>query len=158
LFREFAITVTMTIAVSAFVSLTLSPMMCSLFLRNEKQKRHSRAYMVIEHGFEKVVAGYTRGLDWVLAHQRLTLGVFLITLAATVVLYIFEPKGFFPQQDTDVLAGLTDASQDVSFAASIDLQKRVMEQVVQKDPDVAAWAAAVGGSRPVNTGFAIVRL
>jgi hydrophobic/amphiphilic exporter-1 (mainly G- bacteria), HAE1 family len=158
LFREFAITVTMTIAVSAFVSLTLSPMMCSLFLRNEKQKRHSRAYMAIERAFEKIVAGYTRGLDWVLAHQPLTLTVFLITLAASVILYIFVPHGFFPQQDTDVLAGLTDAAQDVSFAASIDLQKRVMEQVVAKDPDVEAWASAVGGSRPVNTGFAIARL
>ena len=157
LFREFAITVTMTIAVSAFVSLTLSPMMCSLFLKSEKKARHGHLYMVFERGFEKLVAGYTRGLDWVLQHQRLTLIVFLITVATSVVLYVFEPKGFFPQQDTGVLAGLTDTSQDVSFGASIDLQKRIMD-VVGKDPDVAGWATAVGGSRPVNTGFAIVSL
>jgi HAE1 family hydrophobic/amphiphilic exporter-1 len=157
LFREFAITVTMTIAVSAFVSLTLSPMMCSLFLKNEKKTRHGHLYMVFERGFEKLVAGYTRGLDWVLQHQRLTLVVFLITVAASVLLYILEPKGFFPQQDTGVLVGLTDTSQDVSFGASIDLQKRIMD-VVGKDPDVVSWATAVGGSRPVNTGFAIMSL
>src|SRR4029077_13656687 len=93
----------------------------------------------------------------VLQHQRLTLIVFLITVATSVVLYVFEPKGFFPQQDTGVLAGLTDTSQDVSFGASIDLQRRIMD-VVGKDPDVAGWATAVGGSRPVNTGFAIVSL
>ena len=157
LFREFAITVTMTIAVSAFVALTLSPMMCALFLRSEKKARHGRLYMLIEHGFEKLVAGYTRGLDWVLAHQRTTLVVFLITVATSVVLYIFEPKGFFPQQDTGVLAGLTDTSQDVSFSESVRLQKEIMA-VVQQDPDVASWAAAIGGGRPVNTGFAIVGL
>ena len=157
LFREFAITVTMTIAVSAFVSLTLSPMMCSLFLKSEKQARHGHLYMMFERGFDKLVAGYTRGLDWVLQHQHTTLVVFLITLATTVVLYIFEPKGFFPQQDTGVLTGQTDTTQDVSFRTSIDLQKRIMD-VVGKDPDVAGWATAVGGSRPVNTGFAIVSL
>ena len=157
LFREFAVTVTMTIAVSAFVSLTLSPMMCSLFLRSEKRTQHSRIYMVIERGFEKLVAGYTRGLDFVLHHQRPTLIVFLITVVTTVVLYILEPKGFFPQQDTGVLAGLTDTSQDVSFAASVDLQKRIMA-VVAKDPDVASWGTAIGGSRPVNSGFAIIGL
>ncbi len=157
LFREFAITVTMTIAVSAFVALTLSPMMCSLFLKNEKQARHGRVYMVIEHGFEKLVAGYTHGLDWVLKHQRTTLVVFLVTVATTVVLYIYEPKGFFPQQDTGVLAGLTEASQDVSFAESVALQKKIMA-IVQADPDVSSWAAAIGGGRPVNTGFAIVGL
>ena len=157
LFREFAITVTMTIAVSAFVALTLSPMMCSLFLKNEKQARHGRVYMLIEHGFEKLVAGYTHGLDWVLKHQRTTLVVFLVTVATTVVLYIYEPKGFFPQQDTGVLAGLTEASQDVSFAESVALQKKIMA-IVQADPDVSSWAAAIGGGRPVNTGFAIVGL
>jgi hydrophobic/amphiphilic exporter-1 (mainly G- bacteria), HAE1 family len=157
LFREFAITVTMTIAVSAFVSLTLSPMMCSLFLRNEKKTRHGHLYMLFEHAFDRLIAGYTRGLDFVLRHQRTTLIVFVITVATSVVLYIYEPKGFFPQQDTGVLVGLTDTSQDVSFGASIDLQKRIMD-VVQKDSGVESWATAVGGSRPVNTGFAIMGL
>jgi hydrophobe/amphiphile efflux-1 (HAE1) family protein len=157
LFREFAVTVTMTIAVSAFVSLTLSPMMCSLFLRSEKRAQHGRLYMVFERGFEKLVAGYTRGLDFVLRHQRPTLIVFLMTVALSIVLYVLEPKGFFPQQDTGVLVGLTDTSQDVSFRASVDLQKRIMN-VVGKDPDIAAWATAVGGGRPINTGFAIMGL
>ncbi len=157
LFREFAITVTMTIAVSAFVALTLSPMMCALFLKSEKRATHGPLYMFIERGFEKLVAGYTRGLDWVLRHQRTTLIVFLVTVATSIVLYVFEPKGFFPQQDTGVLAGLTEASQDVSFVESIRVQKEIMA-VVQQDPDVASWAAAIGGGRPVNTGFAIVGL
>jgi HAE1 family hydrophobic/amphiphilic exporter-1 len=157
LFREFAITVTMTIAVSAFVSLTLSPMMCSLFLRSEKRAEHGRFYMFIERRFDKLVAGYTHGLDWVLKHQRTTLVVFLITVATTVVLYVLEPKGFFPQQDTGILSGLTDMSQDVSFSASVDLQRRIMD-VVQKDPDVSSWATAIGGSRPINTGFVIIGL
>ena len=157
LFREFAITVTMTIAVSAFVSLTLSPMMCSLFLKSEKRARHGRLYLFIEKGFDKLFAGYTRGLDWVLQHQRITLTVFLVTLATTVVLYIMEPKGFFPQQDTGILAGVSDTSQDASFGASVDLQRRIID-VVDKDPAVASWATFVGGSRPVNDGFVIVGL
>ena len=157
LFREFAVTVTMTIAVSAFVSLTLSPMLCSLFLKSEKRARHGRMYLFIEKGFDKLVAGYTRGLDFVLHHQRPTLIVFLFTLATTVVLYIYEPKGFFPQQDTGVLAGLSDAAQDVSFEESVRLQKQIMT-IVGQDPDVSGWAAAIGTGRPVNTGFVIVGL
>ena len=157
LFREFAVTVTMTIAVSAFVSLTLSPMMCSLFLRNEKQQRHSRAYMFIERGFDKLIAGYTHGLDFVLRHQKSTLVVFMLTVATTVVLYIYEPKGFFPQQDTGILAGLTEGAQDISFEESVRLEQQIMS-IVGKDPAVSGWAGAIGGSRPVNTGFAIVAL
>ena len=105
LFREFAIVVTLTIVVSACVSLTLSPMMCSLFLRDERHVRHGRIYNVVEKFFNAVVAGYTRGLDWVLAHQRITLMVFLITLCSTAVLYVVVPKGFFPQQDTGLISG-----------------------------------------------------
>src|ERR1700683_3344889 len=84
LFREFAITVTMTILVSAFVALTLSPMMCALFLRDEKHVRHGRLYLTIERGFAKMLEGYTRGLDFVLRHQRPTLFVFLATIVASV--------------------------------------------------------------------------
>jgi len=98
LFREFAITMTLTIAVSAFVALTLSPTMCALFLRDEKHAKHGKAYMVVERAFDKILAGYTRGLDFCLDHKRATLITFLITMAATVVLYIEIPKGFFPQR------------------------------------------------------------
>ncbi len=157
LFREFAITVTMTILVSAFVALTLSPMMCALFLRDEKHVRHGRVYLVIERGFERLLAWYTRGLDFVLRHQPVTLLVFLLTVLATVGLYMVEPKGFFPQQDTGIIAGLSDAAQDVSFEEMMKLQHELTD-VVAKDPDVASWGASVGGSRPLNNGFAVIGL
>src|SRR3569832_946281 len=89
LFREFAVTVTVTIAVSAFVSLTLSPMLCSLFLKNEHETKHGRSYLMIERGFEALVHGYERGLDFVLRHQKATMLVFLGTVAATGVMYVF---------------------------------------------------------------------
>ncbi|MDZ5649505.1 multidrug efflux RND transporter permease subunit [Nitrospirillum sp. BR 11828] len=158
LMREFAITVTMTIAVSAFVSLTLSPMMSALFLKDEKHARHGRAYMVIEGCFDWLVNRYARGLDFVLRHQRMTLMVFFATVAATVALYIAIPKGFFPQQDTGIIAGLADASQDVSFNEMVRLQHQLTD-IVAQDPDVAAWATSVGGgSRPINNGFIVIGL
>jgi hydrophobic/amphiphilic exporter-1 (mainly G- bacteria), HAE1 family len=157
LFREFAITMTMTIVVSAFVALTLSPTMCALFLRDEKHARHGKAYMVIERGFDKLLAGYTRGLDFVLDHKRATLVTFLITLAATVLLYIEIPKGFFPQQDTGIISGLTDAPQDISFEEMVRRQHAVFD-VVGRDPDIASYGTGIGGNRPINTGFVILGL
>jgi HAE1 family hydrophobic/amphiphilic exporter-1 len=157
LFREFAITVTMTILVSAFVALTLSPMMCSLFLRDERHAKHGRAYQAVERAFEKVLHQYTRGLDFVLAHQKPTLIVFLLTVVLSGVLYVYEPKGFFPQQDTGIISGISDASQDISFAEMLKLQHQLMD-VVGQDPDVAAWASGLGGSRPVNNGFVAIGL
>jgi hydrophobic/amphiphilic exporter-1 (mainly G- bacteria), HAE1 family len=157
LFREFAITMTMTIVVSAFVALTLSPTMCALFLRNEKHARHGKAYMVIERGFDKLLAGYTRGLDFVLDHKGATLVTFLITLAATVLLYIEIPKGFFPQQDTGIISGLTDAPQDISFEEMVRRQHAVFD-VVGRDPDIASYGTGIGGNRPINTGFVILGL
>jgi hydrophobe/amphiphile efflux-1 (HAE1) family protein len=157
LFREFAITMTMTIVVSAFVALTLSPTMCALFLRDEKHAKHGKAYMVIERGFDKLLAGYTRGLDFVLDHKRATLVTFLITLAATVMLYIEIPKGFFPQQDTGIISGLTDAPQDISFEEMVRRQHAVFD-VVERDPDIASYGTGIGGNRPINTGFVILGL
>jgi hydrophobe/amphiphile efflux-1 (HAE1) family protein len=157
LFREFAITVTMTIAVSAFVSLTLTPMMCSRFLRDEKHARHGRIYQMSERFFERMLATYTRGLDFVLRHQGATLLTFFVTVATTVGLYIVEPKGFFPQQDTGIIAGLADASQDVSFGEMVRLQHQLTD-VIAQDPDVAGWATAVGGSRPLNNSFVVIGL
>ena len=157
LFREFAITMTMTIVVSAFVALTLSPTMCALFLRDEKHAKHGKAYMVIERGFDKLLAGYTRGLDFVLDHKRATLVTFLITLAATVMLYIEIPKGFFPQQDTGIISGLTDAPQDISFEEMVRRQHAVFD-VVGRDPDIASYGTGIGGNRPINTGFVILGL
>jgi HAE1 family hydrophobic/amphiphilic exporter-1 len=157
LFREFAVTVTMTIAVSAIVALTLSPMMCALFLRNEKEATHGRFYMTLERGFQWLLDHYTRGLDFVLRHQRATLLSFLATVTAAGFMYAIVPKGFFPQQDTGIIQGLTDAPQDVSFEEMLRLQRRITD-VVSQDPGVASWAAFVGGGRPLNNGFVILGL
>ena len=157
LFREFAVTVTMTIAVSAVVALTLSPMMCSLFLRDEKHAQHGRFYLTLERGFQWMVHHYTRGLDFVLRHQRATLATFIITVAIAGIMYVIVPKGFFPQQDTGIIAGLTDAPEDVSFDAMLHLEGSLTD-VLAKDPGVESWAAFVGGSRPLNNGFVILGL
>ena len=157
LFREFAITMTMTIAVSAFVALTLSPTMCALFLRDEKHARHGKAYMVVERAFDKLLAGYTRGLDFVLDHKRATLITFLITVALSVLLYIEIPKGFFPQQDTGIISGLSDAPQDISFDEMVRRQ-RLLTNVLEHDPDIASYGTGIGGNRPVNNGFVIIGL
>ncbi|AXI01657.1 multidrug efflux RND transporter permease subunit [Aquirhabdus parva] len=151
LFREFAITVTMTIAVSALVSLTLSPMMCALFLRDERHAQHGKVYMFIEGLFDKLLAGYSRALDKVLRHQGLTMIVFVLTIVSTGFLYVAIPKGFFPQQDTGIIAGLSDAAQDISFDEMVRVQHRLTD-VIAKDPDIAGWAASVGGTRPLNNG------
>jgi hydrophobic/amphiphilic exporter-1 (mainly G- bacteria), HAE1 family len=157
LFREFAITMTLTIVISAFVSLTLSPMMCALFLRDEKHVKHGKAYMAVERAFDRLLAGYTRGLDFCLNHKRATLITFLITVAATVVLYIEVPKGFFPQQDTGIISGLSDAPQDISFDEMVRRQHALMD-IVAKDPGVESYGTGLGGSRPINNGFVVIGL
>jgi len=157
LFREFAITMTATIAVSAFVALTLSPTMCALFLRDEKHAKHGRAYMVIERGFDRLLAGYTRGLDFVLKHRFATLVTFIITVALTVVLYIEIPKGFFPQQDTGIISGLSDAPQDISFDEMVRRQ-HLLTDVLERDPDIAGYGTGLGGNRPLNNGFIVIGL
>jgi hydrophobic/amphiphilic exporter-1 (mainly G- bacteria), HAE1 family len=157
LFREFAITLTMTIIVSAFVALTLSPTMCAIFLRDEKHVQHGRAYMFIERGFDRLLEGYRRGLEFVLRHQRATLFTFVCTVALTVILYIVIPKGFFPQQDTGIIVGLSDAPQDISFD-EMTRRQRQLTDIIGRDPDVQSYGAFIGGSRPVNTGFLILGL
>ena len=157
LFREFAITMTITIAVSAFVALTLSPTMCALFLRDEKHAKHGRFYNAIEKAFDNILAGYTRGLDFCLDHKRLTLSVFLVTVAATVALYIYIPKGFFPQQDTGVISGLTDAPQDISFNEMVR-RNHLVTDILSKDPEIAAYGTGIGGGRPMNNAFVIIGL
>src|SRR5882757_2073680 len=157
LFREFAITMTMTIVISAFVALTLSPTMCALFLRDEKHAKHGKIYMAIERAFDRLLAGYTRGLDFCLDHKRATLTVFLITVAATVFLYIEIPKGFFPQQDTGIISGLSDAPQDISFDEMVRRQHALLD-IVAKDPDIQSYGTGLGGSRPLNNGFVVIGL
>jgi hydrophobe/amphiphile efflux-1 (HAE1) family protein len=157
LFREFAITMTMTIVISAFVALTLSPTMCALFLRNEKAVKHGRFYQAIENAFDRMVEAYMRGLDIVLDHRRTTLLVFLVTLVLTVVLYVEIPKGFFPQQDTGNLTGVSDAPQDISFREMVRRQ-HLLTDVLSKDKDIQSYGSILGGSRPLNNGFVIVGL
>ena len=154
LFREFAVVVTMTILVSAFVSLTLTPMMCSRFLTDQKHAAHGTAYIIAERFFDGLLRSYDRGLKWVLRHQGLTLGVLLFTILATVYLYIVIPKGFFPQQDTGFIYGFSEAREDISFKAMMERQLALGE-IVAKDPDIASFAVsagATGGSQTVNTG------
>jgi hydrophobe/amphiphile efflux-1 (HAE1) family protein len=145
LFREFAVTVTMTILVSAVVSLTLTPMMCSRFMRGERHVRHGRLYMLSERGFDLLLAGYRRTLDVALRHQRTTLAVFIATVVATGYLFVTIPKGFFPQQDTGLILGTSEAAQDVSFAEMVRRQ-RTLGEIVMKDPAVATVGMNIGTS------------
>src|SRR5437773_2456331 len=115
LFREFAITLSVTILVSAIVSLTLTPMMCSKILRHKPESQQGRFYRWSEKGFNWVIERYGTTLRWVLNHQTTTLLVAGITLAATILLYIIAPKGFFPVQDTGLILGISEAPQSISF-------------------------------------------
>ena len=114
LFREFAVTLSMAIVVSAFVALTLTPMMASRFLRPPKEAHHGRLYACSERGSTRSLHAYERGLDIVLRHQFITLCVFFATLALSVYLFVIIPKGFFPQQDTGLLTGISEAAQETS--------------------------------------------
>ncbi|HTO83471.1 MAG TPA: multidrug efflux RND transporter permease subunit [Methylomirabilota bacterium] len=142
-FREFAVTITMAILISGFVSLTLTPMLCSRFLRSEAGA-HGWFYRTLEAAFTAMLSAYRWALDWVLAHRRLTLGVTLITLAVTGYLYAAVPKGFFPTEDTGLLTATTEAAEDISFDAMVVLQKQIAE-IVRQDPDVDVVTSSVGG-------------
>jgi HAE1 family hydrophobic/amphiphilic exporter-1 len=160
LFREFAVTMAMTIIVSAVVSLTLTPMMASRFLKSHDQERHGRLYNLSEKGFVGMARGYEIGLDFVLRHRLITLLSFIATVVATGYLFVVIPKGFFPQQDTGILFGTTEAGQDVSFPAMLKLQEEV-GAVVQADPAVATIAMALGagvGNAAQNNGRMFITL
>ncbi|MEA2836995.1 MAG: hydrophobic/amphiphilic exporter (mainly bacteria), family [Bradyrhizobium sp.] len=158
LFREFAVTLTMAIFVSLVVSLTLTPMMASRFLRSHKETQHGRFYQWSERAFDAMLRGYERGLDLALKWRLTTLGIFFATLALSVYLFVIIPKGFFPQQDTGLITATSEAAQDISFAD----MKRHQEQlgaIVQADPDVASVAMSVGGSGgALNTGRMFITL
>ena len=154
LFREFAITLSTAVAVSAFVSLTLTPMMCAKMLRREDEQRENALQRFFERGFARVLRWYDRSLTWVLRHQNATLLVAAATLVATAVLYVYVPKGLLPQQDTGLLIGVTDAAQDISFEAMLAVQRAVTD-AVRQDPDVERVAAFVGAgtvNATPNTG------
>jgi hydrophobe/amphiphile efflux-1 (HAE1) family protein len=159
LFHEFAITVTAAIVVSVVVSLTLTPMLCSRFLVSEHDRKHGRLYHIIEGGFDAVVEGYRRGLDFVLDHQFPTLLVFLATVAMTGVLFVVVPKGFFPTQDIGMILGISEAGQDVSAAKMQDVQRQLSE-VIATDPDIADFGSFFGPSygNTQNTGRFVIGL
>ncbi len=150
LFREFAVTVSIAVLVSGMVSLTLTPMMCSRFLKRD-EGQHGWLYRAVEREFEALLGGYRRTLDIALRHQFVMLLVFLGTLGLTAALYVIIPKGFFPPQDTGVMVVITDAGQDVSFAEMGRLQQNVAE-VVGSDPDVASYSSTIGAGIGGQTG------
>jgi len=153
LFREFALTVTASIVVSAMVSLTLAPMMCSRFMQRETQN-HGRVYRVIEGGFTAMLNFYQRTLDVVLRHQAITLGVFFATMALTVVMAIEIPKGFFPIQDTGVIQGFAEAAQETSPEEMMRLMHKIGD-VILHDPDIQGFGSqtgSTGSAQSANTG------
>ncbi len=152
LFREFAITVTAAIAVSVVVSLTLTPMLASRFMSRHTD-RHGRLFRTIESGFDALLAGYRRMLDVVLRHQLSTLIVFFVTLATTVAMFVYIPKGFFPIQDTGLITGLSEAAQDVSPTEMKRLQVE-LATVLERDPDIASFGSFFGSGtgNTLNTG------
>ena len=143
LFREFAITLSVTILVSAVVSLTLTPMMCSRILKSTHGRKQTRFYVASEKAFNNIIAFYGRTLKLVLKHQTATLVVAAATLVLTVLLYIFIPKGFFPVQDTGIIQGISEAAQSVSFPAMAEKQQQLSHLILQ-DPAVESLSSFIG--------------
>ncbi len=158
LFREFAVTLSVAIAVSLLVSLTTTPMLCAKFLKARDESRHGPIYRASERAFQWLHHEYDAGLRWVLRHQWLILGVAVGTAFLNIYLFIIVPKGFFPQQDTGRLSGQTMAAQDISFPAMRDKQ-RTLAQMTLDDPAVRSVTAFAGGGRSSNnTGFMFIAL
>jgi multidrug efflux pump len=160
LFREFAITLAIAILISAFVSLTLTPMMCARLLRHVPEAEQGRFYRVTGEFLERVIARYARMLEWVLDRQGLTLLVAVGTLVVTALLYVVVPKGFFPLQDTGAIQGITEAAQSISFPAMSERQQAAAE-VVLKDPAVASLSSFIGvdgSNATLNSGRMLISL
>jgi HAE1 family hydrophobic/amphiphilic exporter-1/multidrug efflux pump len=154
LLREFAVVVTLTITMSAFISLTLTPMMCSRYLSEPKDARHGWWYLKAEAFFEWLLAAYDRGLKWSLAHRGVMVGVLFFTVFATGYPYVVMPKGFFPQEDTGYVQGISEARQDISFSAMTQHQFALAD-IIGRDPgvaDVAFVVGVTGGSQSNNNG------
>ena len=160
LFREFAVTLAVTILVSAFVSLTLTPMMCAKLLRHQKKEEESWFYRKSEDAFNAVIALYGRTLKFVLRFQGTTLLVTAATLVGTILLYIYVPKGFFPVQDTGVILGVSEAPQDISFTA-MSQRQQALTDVILKDPAVESLSSFIGidgTNTTLNTGRVQINL
>ncbi|WP_423382791.1 efflux RND transporter permease subunit [Burkholderia sp. LMG 32019] len=143
LFSEFAVTLAVTILISAVVSLTVVPMLCARILRAQSESQPGRFERFSERIFERTLAAYERALKWVLRHQPLTLAVALVTLALTLILYVAIPKGLFPVQDVGTIQGISVADTSVSYAAMVERQAQLADALL-KDPDVASLTSYVG--------------
>jgi multidrug efflux pump len=160
LFREFAITLSVTILVSAVVSLTLTPMMCSRLLRHQTEAQQTRFYRASERVFNAVIEFYGRTLRWVLKHQTATLLVAAATLVLTIVLYIIVPKGFFPVQDTGIIQGISEAPQTISFPEMARRQQQ-LAQTILNDPAVESLSSFIGidgTNTTLNSGRILINL
>jgi len=157
LFREFAVVLSVAIAVSLIVSLTTTPTMCAKFLRANHEKKHNHIYRASEWVFDHMLGTYRHALAWVLRHQPLTFGVTIATACLSIYLYILVPKGFFPQQDTGRISGSVQAAQDISFEA-MSGKMRQFVNIVIKDPAVATIVGFAGGGNTYNTGRMFITL
>ena len=160
LFREFAVTLSVTILVSAVVSLTLTPMMCSRLLHKSSEEKPNAVARFSEHMFDRIVAFYGRTLRWVLNQRAATLVVAILTLVLTVVLYIIVPKGFFPVQDTGVVQGITQAAQNISFNAMAEKQQQ-LAKIILTNSDVASLSSFIGVdgiNTTLNSGRILINL
>ncbi|WP_035971969.1 efflux RND transporter permease subunit [Bradyrhizobium sp. WSM3983] len=159
LFREFAITVSVALVLSLVISRTLTPMMCAYLLKPESHE-HGRLYRWSERGFDLLLNAYEAGLKVVLRHRFVTLMVMIGTIVVTGYLYVIIPKGFFPQQDTGLILGQSEAAQDISFQAMAERQQAMLDAVM-RDPAVATVGSAVGaggGTTTVNDGRVFIQL
>jgi HAE1 family hydrophobic/amphiphilic exporter-1 len=151
LFHEFAVTIGVAILVSGVVSLTLTPMLSSRFLRSTHGKEQGRFYQTTERLYERWLKSYERSLDWVMARRRATMAFSIVILVLTGVLFVIAPKGLFPTDDTGQLLGTTEAAEGVSFATLIEDQQQVAAMIA-RDPDVRSVTSAVGTSAAANQG------
>jgi multidrug efflux pump len=160
LFREFAVTLGVTILISAVVSLTLTPMMCARLLKHTPEEQQSRLFRASQQVYDKIIDFYARTLRWVLRHQTGTLLVAASTLVLTIFLYIVVPKGFFPVQDTGIILGISEAPQSISFPAMAERQQ-ALARVILKDPAVASLSTFIGvdgTNTTLNSGRVLINL
>jgi multidrug efflux pump len=160
LFHEFAITLSVTIVISAIVSLTLVPMLCALILRHRSQESRNSLDLRAEQAFDRLIQRYGTALDWVLERRRATLLVFLATVAVTLALYVFVPKGFFPVQDTGLIQGISEAPQSISYATMARRQEALADAIL-KDRDVASLSSFIGvdgTNTTLNSGRFLITL
>ncbi len=160
LFREFAITLGVTILISAVVSLTLTPMMCARLLKHTPEEEQTRIFLASQRGYDRIIDFYATTLRWVLKHQTGTLLVAVGTLVMTVLLYIVVPKGFFPVQDTGIILGISEAPQSISFPAMAERQQALAREIL-KDPAVASLSTFIGvdgTNTTLNSGRVLINL